>query len=307
MEYKCNKCNILFKNNGACIRHQNNCNLNTSIIEEYNSGLSLTQLSINYKSTFTILRKFLEDNNVRMRTEEETRMIMYKIKPRCKPSDETKLKISEKRKQYLKENPDKHPWKKNTKFKSAPCENFKKVLDGLSIKYLPEHSPSDERSFSIDISLPQYKIAIEVNGNQHYNKDGSLKPYYQERHDFISNLGYKVYELHYSLFFNEEKMTHLIRSIIDNKPLEHFDYDKYLLESLNKPKNKSFCSCGIQVWTGNNRCKKCFDKSREKLDRPPLEQLLKQVEELGYCGTGRKYGVSDTSIRKWIKKILNEI
>ncbi len=41
-------------------------------------------------------------------------------------------------------------------------------------------------------------------------------------------------------------------------------------------------------------------KSR-KIERPPLEQLLIEVNELGYRGTGKKYGVSDNSIRKWIK------
>jgi transposase-like protein len=39
-----------------------------------------------------------------------------------------------------------------------------------------------------------------------------------------------------------------------------------------------------------------------KAVRPPKEQLLKEIEELGYCGTGRKYGVSDNAIRKWLKK-----
>lgn len=41
-------------------------------------------------------------------------------------------------------------------------------------------------------------------------------------------------------------------------------------------------------------------KSR-KVERPPLDQLLMEVKELGYRGTGKKYGVSDVSIRKWIK------
>ena len=31
MEYKCSKCNMLFNNNGACKRHQNNCNLGDHI------------------------------------------------------------------------------------------------------------------------------------------------------------------------------------------------------------------------------------------------------------------------------------
>jgi hypothetical protein len=40
---------------------------------------------------------------------------------------------------------------------------------------------------------------------------------------------------------------------------------------------------------------------RRKVQRPPLDQLLKEVEELGWSGTGRKYGVNDNAIRKWVK------
>lgn len=38
--------------------------------------------------------------------------------------------------------------------------------------------------------------------------------------------------------------------------------------------------------------------------KPPvdLEVLLKEVEDVGYSATGRKYGVSDNTIRKWINK-----
>ena len=32
------------------------------------------------------------------------------------------------------------------------------------------------------------------------------------------------------------------------------------------------------------------------------EQLIKEINELGYCGTGRKYNVSDNAIRKWKNK-----
>jgi iron-sulfur cluster repair protein YtfE (RIC family) len=41
-------------------------------------------------------------------------------------------------------------------------------------------------------------------------------------------------------------------------------------------------------------------KSR-KMKRPPYDQLLKEIKEMGYSATGRKYGVSDNAIRKWIK------
>jgi len=42
-----------------------------------------------------------------------------------------------------------------------------------------------------------------------------------------------------------------------------------------------------------------------KVERPPLEILEKEVLENGYCATGRKYGVSDNCIRKWIKLYKN--
>jgi hypothetical protein len=39
---------------------------------------------------------------------------------------------------------------------------------------------------------------------------------------------------------------------------------------------------------------------RRKVDRPPLSLLKADVERLGYLATGRKYGVSDNAVRKWL-------
>ncbi len=44
-----------------------------------------------------------------------------------------------------------------------------------------------------------------------------------------------------------------------------------------------------------------FWKKKRRVERPPLDELIKEVEEFGYCATGRKYGVSDNAIRKWMK------
>lgn len=78
-----------------------------------------------------------------------------------------------------------------------------------------------------------------------------------------------------------------------NNKCRHF-YEKKYTSCLE-------CGANIGTKTKTNLCPKCYSNSRRKVDRPPLEQLLKDVEELGYCGTGRKYGVSDNAIRKWIK------
>ncbi len=42
-------------------------------------------------------------------------------------------------------------------------------------------------------------------------------------------------------------------------------------------------------------------KKRRKVHRPSYEQLLLEVSEFGYVSTGKKYKVSDNTIRKWIK------
>jgi hypothetical protein len=39
-----------------------------------------------------------------------------------------------------------------------------------------------------------------------------------------------------------------------------------------------------------------------KVERPPLVDVVEYVKENGYCAAGRKYGVSDNMIRKWIRK-----
>ena len=39
--------------------------------------------------------------------------------------------------------------------------------------------------------------------------------------------------------------------------------------------------------------RKCF--------RPVYEQLLEEIEAMGYSAVGRKYGVSDNAVRKWVR------
>ena len=51
-------------------------------------------------------------------------------------------------------------------------------------------------------------------------------------------------------------------------------------------------------------CRKCYllcPTNRKVKNRPPISQLLKEVNKLGYVGTGKKYGVSDNAVRKWVK------
>jgi len=136
-------------------------------------------------------------------------------KARQKWSDEQKKKLSEKRKAWLAANPDKHPWKTNSKFVSEPCQNLKYALANAGIDFIAEYAPLPDRFFAIDIAFPAVKIGIEVNGEQHYNRDGSLKKYYQDRHNLIEATGWKIFEIHYHACYNDEKTKEIVNSLLN--------------------------------------------------------------------------------------------
>lgn len=63
----------------------------------------------------------------------------------------------------------------------------------------------------------------------------------------------------------------------------------------------NYCKCGDVIDRSANRCKPCDSIYQRRVDRPSYKQLLKEIEETNYCAVGRKYGVSDNAIRKWVK------
>jgi len=68
-----------------------------------------------------------------------------------------------------------------------------------------------------------------------------------------------------------------------------------------KIKKHKYCFCGKEIRLISKMCIDCHNKKNRKVERPPKEQLFQEVKKLGYSATGRKYGVSDNAIRKWIK------
>lgn len=69
---------------------------------------------------------------------------------------------------------------------------------------------------------------------------------------------------------------------------------------IQEKKGGNRCSLCNEICQGE-KCKKCYTP-KQKYERPSLDILLNDIDILGYRGTGRKYGVSDSAIRKWIKK-----
>jgi len=71
-----------------------------------------------------------------------------------------------------------------------------------------------------------------------------------------------------------------------------------------KHKKHHFCEeCGKEKKCRKTKlCVSCLGvKNRKVKDRPSKEILLEEIKETNYCAVGRKYGVSDNAVRKWIK------
>lgn len=214
---------------------------------------------------------------------------------RRRHSSETKKIISKKRKSFLSSNPDKHPWKRKNKNISEPCEVFKTKLKNNNITFLEEFSPLKDRYYSIDICFPNIKIGIEINGNQHYNSDKSLKKYYQDRKNNIESEGWKIYDIYYTKVYDENFCESFINELKNNQNLDNLDFDF----NINQEECK-YCSCGKKILKTSTKCSKCFSFERRKVNRPNHIQLENEIKKNGYRKTGKKYGVSDTAIRKWL-------
>lgn len=74
----------------------------------------------------------------------------------------------------------------------------------------------------------------------------------------------------------------------------------------NRKTEKNRCKCGAEIKRKSKMCVKCRNeylkqKNRKVSNRPNKKILNIEVQRNGYRGTGRKYGVSDNTIRNWLK------
>ena len=219
-EYKCKFCEKMCKNLRSLVNHERLCKNNPN-------GQNISSWTHNENWREAMRKTKGAGNNQytkakRLGLPPPINPMFGKISPKRgrKLSEETKRKISEGRKKWIKENPDKYPWKrKEGRFVSVPCEHLKDILHSNKFEFIEEYTDETwEHKYSLDIAFPNKRFAIEVNGTQHYNRDGSLKEYYQKRHDYLVSCGWDVLELYYSKCFNNEEVEY-IKSLIKDKLL----------------------------------------------------------------------------------------
>jgi very-short-patch-repair endonuclease len=259
--------------------------------ELINKNYTLEKIGNHYKLSISGIRRWLKKYHLK------TKIASKEIKKVLSQSEKDHLSV--KRKEFLMKNPDKHNWKNSSKKKSEPCEFLKNLLQENNIPFIEEYQPllNQQRFYSIDISWPHLKIGIEINGRQHYNADGTLAKYYQERHDLIEKEGWKLHEIYYMKVFNQIKIMYFIQNILnENKDIlniEEMNKVQQFRES-NKVKHTQYTYGPI--WHKN-----MARISSRKVVRPSKEELEKMLWEEPTSTIAKKYGLSDNAITKWAK------
>lgn len=146
--------------------------------------------------------------------------------------------------------------------------------------------------------------------------DSGLKEYKCEKCGITDWLGEKiVLELEH---INGDNLDHRIENLLILCPNCHSQTDTYCSKTksigvyksnneifgyVDKPKEFYFCSeCGDSVHEKGFLCVKCSKILMRKVkDRPTKEQLRVDLLSMTYVAIGKKYGVSDNTIRKWLK------
>jgi very-short-patch-repair endonuclease len=249
------------------------------IQEKHNNGKRLYELGISRKVINSAVREGL--------------FIKFKIP--LIMSDDTKRRISAARKKWLSENPELHPWRKNSKFISKPCEALKEYLRKAGICFEEEVIVSTEKNYSVDILIRDKNLILEINGNQHYDKEGRLLPYYQERHDHIKEIGWNIYELHYTLAYNFE----LCLSIINN-----IKYASEILPYTKKVKQNK-AKYGDMI-TANMMRKKEYDEINiKKIPSVITSGIL--FSKSGWVNDVAKIiGIRHQKVKKWMLRYMPE-
>lgn len=212
-----------------------------------------------------------------------------------------KGKQKRERLKFIKENPEQTAWRTNTI--SYPENLFLNKLKELKLdeKFLIIR----ERCvfpFYIDFAFENEKVAIEIDGSQHNLIERKEKD--KKKDKLLIKNGWRIYRVSASQIQREldNVMEKILDFIGDSKTFEKCDI---VLHTTLKQKEKLIIKEKLdrerKENNGLTNKNLANSLSQRKTKRPPYNQLIKEISESNYSAVGKKYGVSDNAIRKWVK------
>jgi very-short-patch-repair endonuclease len=292
----CKICNRELKNKGSYTTHTKHCiyvndlDFRQDVIDDYVINfLSIRCLIKKYNISTTSVKKILGD---KVRTLSEFMAASHKKYPdKYKHSEDTKMVLREKRLSFMRKNPEKTAWRQRNI--SYPESLFLTKINelGWDTKYLI----IKERSifpYFIDFAFENQKIAVEIDGSQHKKECRAALDVKKDK--LLNDSGWVVLRFTAKMIQTEiDKCFSILENYLKSGDIETgvYRYGEF---------KKQVGAIGN---TKFGMSKKQIDGHfvQRKVERPSLEQLFVDIKNLGFSGTGRKYGVSDNAIRKWIK------
>lgn len=118
------------------------------------------------------------------------------------------------------------------------------------------------------------------------------------------NFNSDVYRVNIYKKVDFAKLYYLIGTKNVEQEIEIYNYIK-TKEKITKEKTTkttNHCKCGKEINKRSSMCEECFKKSIRKVkERPSKNDLIYELSTSNYTAVGKKYGVSDNTIRKWLK------
>lgn len=230
-----------------------------------------------------------------IRSVSEANVIAHRKKPDSfKHSEESKQKIRTARLKYMKEHPEETAWRKRNE-PSYPEKCFINFLKdkGYDKRFLIEREKT-VFPFFIDFAFVDIKLAVEIDGSQHIVDEERKQRDILKNKTLLDN-GWKVLRI-------SENIVKSDWSLLNEKIENAIGNNNITFETVGivkPPKQYQKVERNADGYS-QKQLESSF-KQRKVIDRPSKKLLLQELIETSFTEVGRKYGVTDNTIRKWCK------
>lgn len=198
--YICKYCGKQCKNKNSLAQHERLCkenpNRQISSFVAYNKECTDGKRDIWNKGLTKDTDSRLKQQSITLSNRYSSNDLVPSFKGKCH-SEETKQKMSMKRKQYLLDNPEKVPYKLNRHSKqSYPEKYFREVFDNDDL-LKTAISEYRVKLYSLDFAFPDIKFYIEIDGEQHY-VDLRIVEHDKKRNLELEQIGWKSIRIRWS-------------------------------------------------------------------------------------------------------------
>lgn len=170
-------------------------------------------------------------------------------------------------------------------------DNFDfQILEECSIEEL-----NDREIYWIEKYDSYYKGYNQTRGGQQYSHNVKLSDEdYDKIVQLLQDSSYTQKEISKMFSVGEDTISE-----INTGKIRFHSTIKYPIRNNRK---ENYCiDCGVKILNTSTRCINCKSKKERKAERPCKEVLFNEIKASSFSAVGRKYGVSDNTIRKWCK------